>query len=416
MERRPPPNGQPPQPRRARSQRRLQGLIGLAILVLMASNLGLPLSGGYVAVDVLLVTIGFDVARSIERGTDRHWLKQFWLCTLGRIAAPLAVALAMVALYWSWHDQLDEPKIRAILGAVTMTPNFFTIFGGADFPAISHLWVVGIVMQFTLLAPVLVAGFRRSLRPDRRASALLGVAAGLALSRLGFLILGIAEPASVATNTLTRLDGLLVGVAIGLAPTAVLRRRTPVAFASPAFAGLMLLFALGVDRADMPAAAIGIMVPLAVGLTGLIVAAEAIGGQQQALSATLDNLALRWLGERAVGIYIWHYLFGFAIDRDGLGSAGDLGAGSDPGQWPGFSLFVVRIVFSLAAGAASYRFLELPALDAVARLMRRSAEREAADQGPTDDADPRSDGVLVAPSLLTSSKWGSTSGMAEAGS
>lgn len=47
------------------------GLAGFAVLVVVSGNLGLPLPGGYLAIDVLLVAIGFDLARVPIRPRDQ---------------------------------------------------------------------------------------------------------------------------------------------------------------------------------------------------------------------------------------------------------------------------------------------------------------------------------------------------------
>lgn len=348
--------GVPSNSTRARHRRpnhRLAGLTGIAIVVLTAGNLGLPLSGGYLAMDVLMVCIGFETARTLRCHADqKQRLKRYWLNEVGPMIAPVLLAVGLSTLQWSLYGELDQPQIRAILGGLTMTLNLFVVFGGADFAAIEHLWAIGVIAQFLVVAPVLVWGGRRYLNANNRAAALLGAAAGVAICRLSFLLTGGVGESSIAVNTLTRADALLVGLVIGVAPLGTLRRRLPANLAAPAFAMLLLLFISAPDQDDMPRVALGLMVTAAVALSALVAAWIAMGGLEGALSKTLDNLVLQWLGHRAISIYVWHQLFGLTISAEGLGVI------EQTHEWPGTWVFVARVVFSLAAAATSHRYLE----------------------------------------------------------
>lgn len=345
------------------------GLTGFAVLAVVATNLGLPLPGGYLAVDILFVTTGFSLARRVRRARpDPHWLKHFWLAIAARVGAPVLLAVGLIAAYAGWRTGLDEPQLRAILGAVTMTLNFFVISGGAGFMAIEHLWVVAVIMQFSLVVPFLVTAGQRYFGPDRRLSAIVGLAGGVAICRLGFLVSEAAGHESIAANTLTRVDGLLVGLAIGIAPVATLRRRVPVQSAAPAFAALLLLLLVAPDVDEFPMLGLGLLVGVVVLLTGVVVAAEATGAHRGALSATLDNQLMQWLGARAMSLYIWHHVFGVALEIEGLGPTTRLG------DWPGAAAFIIRITFSLAAAATSHRYLELPAMAAADQIAERAAD------------------------------------------
>ncbi|MGI9594868.1 MAG: acyltransferase family protein [Acidimicrobiales bacterium] len=363
----------------------MHGLSGFAVLFVVATNLGLPLPGGYLATDMLLVAIGFELARTVRRPeTEEHWLKLFWLGRVAQIGAPVLLAVGLAALYWNWQEQLDEAKLRAVLGAVTMTLNYFVIYGQADFMAIEHLWVVGLIVQFAVVVPLLVNGGRRYLGPEQRSSAMLGLAAGVALCRLGFLATDAAAHQSIAMHGLTRLDGLLIGLAVGIAPPDLLRRVAPARSAAPAFAGLLLLLLLGPDPVGHSTIALGLALPAVVALTGVVLAslsqspsaatpAEATAGPARAadrgaLSMTVDNHLMRWLGARAMSVFIWHHVFGLALETEVLGPEARLE------EWPGFAVFIVRAIFSLAAAATSYRYLELPAMAAAEQIANRPGE------------------------------------------
>lgn len=333
------------------------GLAGLAVGLVVASDLGLPLPGGYLAIDILLVAIGFELARRVRRSDKRErGVQHFRLTTLARIMAPLGLALGLMAGYWGWQGQLDEAKVGELVGSGGLVLNFLTIYGQAGSMALEHLWLIAVIGQFVILLPALMAFGRRYASRDRRAAALVGLAIGVAICRFGLLLTGAAATESIAINTVTRLDGLLLGAAIGICPLASLRGRIPVDLAAPAFAGLLLLTVIAPAQATMPVVTLGLLTPLAIALAALVVVSQAIGSPSKALANTLDNQLLRWLGERAFSIYIWHSLFGFTLHVDQLGTTQDMQ------DWPGAAVFVVRLVFSLAAAAVSHRYLEVPAM------------------------------------------------------
>jgi peptidoglycan/LPS O-acetylase OafA/YrhL len=343
---------------------------GFAVLVAVVGNLGLPLPGAGLAIDMWLVAVGFELARRVDpatrpAGPDGRWAKRYGLGVAAQIAAPSALAVALTALYHQTQSPLDEAATRAVLGAMTMTSNLFTIYGGANFPAIDHLWAVALIGQFALLVPLLAAWGHGRIRREQRASAIVGLAVGVAICRLGFTVTETAEHSSIALNTLTRADGLLIGAAIGVAPMAEVRRRVPPGLSAAAFAALLVLFLAAPAPSDHPEITLAFLVPLAALLAAVIVASASAGTLTGALSAILDRHILRWLGGRTIAIYVWHQIFGFALSIDLLGGADRLA------RWPGLALFVLRLIFTLAAAATSHRYLELPALAVARQIYRR---------------------------------------------
>ena len=149
-----------------------------------------------------------------------------------------------------------------------------------------------------------------------------------------------------------------------------IKRWVPVRHAAPAFAVLLLLLLLAPTIADQPTLALGLALPAAIGLSGLVMAAQVVGDRRDALAVTLDNQVMRWLGLRVVSLYIWHHIFGYVLEIEVVGPAAGLG------EWPGLAVFIIRLTFTLAAAATSYRYLELPAMAAARRIADRPTEAE----------------------------------------
>ncbi|MEL6981844.1 MAG: hypothetical protein AAFO29_05415, partial [Actinomycetota bacterium] len=130
-----------------------------------------------------------------------------------------------------------------------------------------------------------------------------------------------------------------------------------------ALAAMVAVVALAPAPAQRPAVSLGVRLPVVVVASAVIVASRT-PTSTDVVSRFLGALGPRWLGERAISIYIWHQLFGMAVEDM---ADGDL-FGAD---WPGITLFVTRLVFALAAGAASYRYIQLPLRTGVGRLLSR---------------------------------------------
>ncbi len=344
-----------------RTPSRATGPAGLAIVVLVAGNLGLPIDGSHLAVDALLVTIGYETARSIQRATrHRQWQPRYRNDMLTPLLPPLLVALALITPYWLLHAGFSVAGLEALLGAVTMSQNVMSIVLDARLPPIDNLWLISVVFQLGLLAPLLVRSGRRWLAAEQRAAALIGLSIGVMAVRIGFLIIDAAQPSAIAINTLTRFDGWLIGLAIGLFPAGALRRSTPLRLANVAVGVLVLLFIAGPAPEDEPVLSLGAMTATTVGLTALVLFSEFASSPRLSLAnRVLDCRPLQWLGERALGIYIWHNLFTIGAEEVGPPPSGPLPVDTTA-DWPGVALFTTRMMLTLAAAGASYSYLELP--------------------------------------------------------
>ncbi len=368
--------------------RRLDGLTAVAVVILMAQGLGLPVTGGHLAVDVLLVCMGFRFARAVRNDADQQRrTRRFWFHQLGPIVAPVVLYVAIVAAFWAFRSGLGVSQLAAVLGGFTMTLNVFMIGSGAGFSALDHLWVVAIMVQLGVLTPLLVLGGRRVLSAERRAAVLCGVVVLVWLGRLALLTTGATDAADLAMGTLTRMDGFLLGLAIGVAPLPTLRRRLPIPLAPLAFAIMLLLFVAAPGTATTPWSTLGLMVPVAEVLAALVVAWSATGGTAGALDRTLDNKFVSWIGQRAISIFVWHQYFALVIVADGGSTTTASTPVSDVAPWPGVGVFATRLVFTLAAAVVSHRFLVVPAMTAAADFLARTrstpSRTAAADHHPS---------------------------------
>ncbi len=356
----------PPPPRRPTSPAaRISGLAGLCMLVLIVAGLGLPLPGGHLAVDAVLVVVGLQLGLAVTGAAERggRWAARFWIRALAPIVVPTAVAVALATAYWWWLDRLGSAEVAGALTSAAMVGNLAALDPGTRFAATDHLWLVALVAQFALLAPIAVLVARRSDGPRPLVRGLIALVAVVVTTRLTLLLTGLTDDSIRSLAIVTRVDGLLIGLGLAAAPASMLER-IPRTVAAPAFTGLLVIFALAPDPTGLPVVTLGLLGPMTALATAAIVATRLTDNPSDALARILGSLGLRWLGARAISIYVWHQLFGMALDDT---SALDL-FGAD---WPGSSLFTTRLVFALAAGAASYRYLQLPLRALAGRRWRR---------------------------------------------
>ena len=186
----------------------IQGLRALAVLVVIVFHAGLPLSGGFVGVDVFFVISGFVITAMLMREWDRTGtvsLTAFYLRRAKRLTPALALVVAVTAvvssLFLSPFDQ-QEQAAQTGLGALALVANWVIAaqtgdyFGpGADSNPLLHTWSLSVEEQFYLAFPIalLVAwrAGRRFRRPHLAAFALVALVGLASLAMLRGAALGI---------------------------------------------------------------------------------------------------------------------------------------------------------------------------------------------------------------------------------
>ena len=377
---------------RAPSETRLAGLDGLRAVAVVAvflfhADLGWA-KGGYLGVDLFFVISGFLITGLLAGECERtgaldlvafYWrrakrlLPASWLMTAGAV-----VAAALFA-----PDALPRLRSDAVASLLYVT-NWEMIFANTSYfeemgrqPLLQHLWSLAIEEQFYILwAPVILFGLPRlGRRGIAVVAAVLAIASavwmGVLVTQIGWPDQG--NPTRLYFGTDTHGFPLLVGAILGLLwrPNHQTGTRNPAEreggfiAGALAFGGMIALFALlGEETAWLYPW--GFLLSAACS-AGLIAAAT---WQGSAFGAFLDMPAMRWIGERSYGMYLWHWPV-FMLTRPGL----DL-------PFDGDTVFAIRAVLTVGISALSYRFVETPIREgAIERLWaarRVPAERRRA--------------------------------------
>lgn len=346
----------------------LDGLRGLAVLMVLAYHLELPYSprGGTVGVTTFFVLSGFLITMLLLREADGHGsirLGSFFARRALRLLPALAVAVPVVTAYAVLTDRADD-TLRAAPAVAFYGGNWVRAADGfGTLGLFEHTWSLSVEEQFYLAWPVLVLLTGIVVGARHRAAAVLGVAlAGCVASLMWrFALWDGADPAASAARlyngTDTTADQLLVGCA--LAAGLWLARHRAVPAAGRALLGAGAVLALGflvwiaawrpggtsVDntRLYLTWGASAFAVAAAVVVASIVAAP---GGW---LPRVLGTRPLMAVGRVSYGLYLWHYPV-IVVVQDRLAGSGS------PVRW------LVATVVSALLTVASWLAVEKPCL------------------------------------------------------
>ncbi|CAN7779958.1 acyltransferase family protein [Cupriavidus necator] len=340
----------------------VDGLRALAVLLVVLCHAGLPwLSGGFVGVDVFFVISGFVVTHSLRRSLANGTMSfaDFYVRRARRLLpalyAMMAAVLAFAILFLLPMDVAAIAKhiglISLLVGNVYLARQTGYFDPAAEQQPLLHTWSLSVEEQFYLVLPLVLYLLRG--RSVRTQTIVLGAMLAISLAASQWAI-GQAHPGAyyLAHN---RAFEFLVGVLLAYAPTSEGAKGR--AFDLTAVGSLAVVIICAVMLT--PAAPFPGMLAL---VPCLAVATTIWATPRSRLASSL--LANRWvaaLGRASYSVYLWHWPVLFALRRFDLRAP----------EWT-----AAGVVVSLAAGGASYRWIEqrfrygaVPRRQAVMRFM-----------------------------------------------
>ncbi|WP_457252395.1 acyltransferase family protein [Pedococcus sp. P5_B7] len=280
----------------------LDGLRGVAVLLVLAQHAGLPLfpQGGTVGVTLFFVLSGFlitSILRAEHDATGRIDFRGFYLRRARRLLPALALLLIGVSAYLlvSHQSLLD----------VVLTAGYASNLAGAaghNLGNLVHTWTLSLEEQFYLLWPLLLPVVARRRRP----AVILAVVVALVVAWRVVLSLSGAPVERIYFGPDTRADAIVIGCALAFALA-----RTSVRFLRPAAVGSALLLA-GMCAAPPQSSLAWLLPPITVASLVLVAFAA------QSTPRLLTWRPLVATGRISYGLYLWSFPVALSVESRDL--------------------------------------------------------------------------------------------------
>ena len=309
----------------------LEGLRALAIVgVVLFHTRPSLLRGGFLGVTLFFVLTGFLITRSIMREqyrTGTFSMKRYVIKRLKRLVPAALACIGLTALLMLAVGPSLLPKVQAdALPAALFVSNWSYIFrnvpyfAAAGLPSpLTHLWFLGVTMQFYLIWPLLYRLMQSKLS---RKQTELGLCTLILISTVEMAILfdPAGDTSRVYYGTDTRAAELLMGALLALALPRVRRAictigangttkvsRAQIVAHEGATAGVcIIVLVLGFTVANGSSALLYRGGYLVVAIVCAVLIA-CLCGPQNPVSRLLSTKPLVYLGSRSFSIYLVHY-------------------------------------------------------------------------------------------------------------
>lgn len=300
----------------------VEGLRAIAILLVVASHVGLPgLAGGFIGVDVFFVLSGFLITGllvSEHQRTGKLDLMRFYSRRFRRLLPALALMLLLTGWLATQLIPITQQPEHALAGitAALWLSNLHFAFSTIDYFAAHdslylHTWSLGVEEQFYLIWPLLVAfSLSTGVAGGRRTRALMislaaaSLAACLAFSWSSTLLAFYLMPMRVWQFALGALVWLyfVKGKAGSSLDEASLIRLSTIS----AWSGLLLIFtAASLLNSDTRYPGLWALLPT-LG-TCLVLASGSMATPASIPIRALSQPPMQWLGRMSYGWYLWHW-------------------------------------------------------------------------------------------------------------
>lgn len=304
---------------------------------------------GFLGVDVFFVISGFLITHLMLREREQHGrfqLAKFWVRRALRLW-PLWFAILAVLSFLFLSVLPDAPMAAAFWNDLPWNATYTSnLIVPGTFLALS--WSLALEEQFYLLWPLVWSKVQSAAAP--LLLFLGGISVGIHLGLFDALLLEWFGPrGSQAFALRATVLPLVLGCALALAPHWTAR------LARPFLAPLWLALLIGIASLGEPVTAGQMQLAAQLASAGLVASCVGPVGPKW-----LSVAPLRWVGERAYGVYLLHI---FCLQLLPIVGSHTLPTGE---AWArgerGLGAFVFVVATSLVAAGLSYRFLERPFL------------------------------------------------------
>lgn len=309
-------------------RRDIQGLRAVAVLLVVAYHSGLPVSGGFIGVDVFFVISGFVITRLLLHETDRAGridVRRFYARRVRRLLPALAlliiVVLPMAAVIQSPLGSMQVAARTAAAAALFVSNAVLFLEPAGYFAAPAamnpflHTWSLAVEEQFYLMFPGLMV-LAAYVAMRRRVSRLLVTFSLLLALSVASLLLAIYLTASDGLpfhahnaafsfySSPTRAWEFGVGALIALGESRIRRWSSRVALPIAVLGAAGVLWGAVAISATDPFPGINALVPV-LG-SGLLIVAGSVSAQQP-VGWVLSSAPMQWMGDLSYSWYLWHW-------------------------------------------------------------------------------------------------------------
>jgi peptidoglycan/LPS O-acetylase OafA/YrhL len=331
----------------------LDGVRGLAVLLVVADHAHVPLGELWIGVELFFVLSGFLITSLLLEELDRTGrisMRAFYARRARRILPALALLTAAVAAVSLGAHQLQDrwPLCAQLATTWTFTANFTAWLAGAPLGAFTSTWSLSSEEQFYLLwPPVLVAAHRAGWRAPRLL-AILATAIAVLIAG-AWVTTGQVTSAEPYYSPVGRGAELLIGCALAVAwRSGLIPRVLAARVAGPiALAGCGGLIALGTLNIALDYEAVYI----SAALFGAVLLLGLLDHQDRLLHRCFAWGPLRYVGRISYGLYIYNDAASRLLHHNLPDS-------------PWWQITPLLLAASLTAAALSYHLIE-------ARFLRR---------------------------------------------
>jgi peptidoglycan/LPS O-acetylase OafA/YrhL len=346
----------------------LDGLRGIAILLVMADHSGIVVASGAgdQGVTIFFVLSGFLITTLLMEERARYGrvsLRRFYWRRALRLLPALAVLLLVVVAVMGVAGRADEIA-GDVLPALFYVMNW-TIVAGNNPGIVGHTWSLSVEEQFYLAWPLVLLGMLALGRG--RLTWVSGLLVAAMLVSIVLRVVLWAGPGGyyrTFVGTDTRMDALAIGCLVAVAFS-----RRPIEVPGPVMAALAATIPIALWMTDQRfMAAVGFAVT-AFAAAGMVAGAASGRGER-----VLGWRPLAYVGLISYGLYLWHRPLMRIFTDSGLGGV----------PW------AVALMFAISLGLAflSRRFIEDPFLMLKDRYFTsRAVSEKAAHSLVPDSAD-----------------------------